>query len=503
MLLKKLLPPLAVFGAILLTIAISFKTLYGQSLRLDEAQSIWVYTKSVPTFFYLTAQDVLTPLYGFLLHFWLQIFGNTVIAARSLSLCFFVLTVPALYILVKRYSTTKTAILTIFLFSLSPFIVWYSNEARMYTLFLFATTLNHIFFLKMYRTDGKEGNIGFTLTAALGFYSHYFFIFLIATQGIYVFAKLFGILQSDNDFNYSPTRNSYQRYKQFTFLYLRQLAFAVLLFLPWILYVLSLGGASNTQPLIPAPSSFNIFQAFVNFLFGFQNQNIQGILISLWPLLVLLILFLFTQRKEIQSTHFEYFILLTFAPIILVFLASYIKPIFLTRYLILVTPTLFFVLAAILLSYSKRLSYFLTTVLLLLMALLLLEQNFSSTTPVKENYEGATDFLNQEVQPEDIVAVTSPFTIYPIEYYYNGPTRIETIPLWDRYAHGPIPPFSLANLKKQIATDQKQFADIYIVFSYDQGYEAQIKDYMEKHYQRLQKKQFSPGLEVREYKLRY
>src|SRR6266516_4759506 len=120
--------------AIFLTIGISIRTLYSQSIRLDEAQSIWIYTKSVPTLLNFTAQDVLTPLYGLLLHFWLQLFGAGIIAARSLSLLFFVLTVPVLYLLARSATSRSIAILTIVLFSLSPFIVWYSNEARMYTL---------------------------------------------------------------------------------------------------------------------------------------------------------------------------------------------------------------------------------------------------------------------------------------------------------------------------------------------------------------------------------
>lgn len=70
-------------------LSINWLTLSSQSIRLDEAQSIWVSTKSVPTIITLTSQDVHVPLYGVLLHFWLQFFGNTILAARSLSLLFF------------------------------------------------------------------------------------------------------------------------------------------------------------------------------------------------------------------------------------------------------------------------------------------------------------------------------------------------------------------------------------------------------------------------------
>src|SRR5262249_10546280 len=98
-LLTKLSEPLCILAAITLTISFSIKTLYGQSLRPDEAHSLCKYTKSLSNFIYSTEQNVHTPLYGTILHFWLQIFSNSIIAARSLSLLLFVLCVPALYIL--------------------------------------------------------------------------------------------------------------------------------------------------------------------------------------------------------------------------------------------------------------------------------------------------------------------------------------------------------------------------------------------------------------------
>src|SRR5258706_1629068 len=67
-----------------ITVAISFFTLFSQSIRLDESQSIWVATKPVISILYLDAQDVLVPLYSIILHFWLQIFGTSVVAARIL-----------------------------------------------------------------------------------------------------------------------------------------------------------------------------------------------------------------------------------------------------------------------------------------------------------------------------------------------------------------------------------------------------------------------------------
>jgi mannosyltransferase len=489
--------------ALAISIAISVLTLLNQSIRLDEAQSVWVYTKSFSAFMHLTAEDVLVPLYGTLLHFWMQIFGTSTYALRAMSMVFFIATVPLLYKLSKSISNKKIAYLTIFLFCLSPFILWYANETRMYTLFLFISTLNNYYFIKLYKSDGKYGKFGLFISIVLGLYTHYIFLFLLVTQVIFIILKMFGVLKTANDFNYSPTVSNFARYRELAVKYIGIVICAGIFFVPWIVYVISLGGAANTMPQIPPPSTFNIFQVFVEFLFGFQSNTLQSILISSWPIILLMMLFLFTRQKEMHIQNIEYIALVTFLPVMLVFIASFVKPFFLSRYLIFTTPTLFFLIAAALLSYSKRLAVSIISILFAIMITLIYTQNVSASTPVKENYKTATEFLNQNVKPDDIIVISSPFTIYPFEYYFNGNTAIQTIPQWDRYAHGPIPAFNQQTFEKQISDNKKIYHNIYLLLSYDQGYQKKIIDYMDKHYQLKLAKSFSPGLQVREYQLKY
>ena len=199
----------------------------------------------------------------------------------------------------------------------------------------------------------------------------------------------------------------------------------------------------------------------------------------------------------------EYFVFVTFLPILLVFLISMIRPIFLSRYLILVTPTLFFIIAWVLFNYTIKLSSFLIVGFTIILFSLLVYQNVSAYTPVKEDYKGVVAYLNARATPSDVIAVSVPFTIYPIEYSYTGTTKIATIPLWDRYAQGPIPKFSEEGLKKQLEAYKKQYNYIYLVLSYDQGYEKEVVTYFDQNYERVDLQTFSPGLQVREHKLRY
>ncbi len=447
-----------------------------------------MFTKSIPGMLKLTSQDVNLPLYGIIMHFWLQILGINIVRARLLSLIFFLITLPVLYQLIKESSDSDHAILTVAFFAFSPFILWYTSEARTYTLFILIACLQQLYFLRLIRSGGNNGKFGYFIGTALGFYTHYFFIFLLIAQIVFVLSL-----------RIVKGKNKNRLIKRHLILDFGGL----LVFIPWIYYIFRTGGAVNTQPLIPIPNSYSVVQTFVNFVVGFQSQSIQAVLISLWPLSTVILFLMFTHRKQKLVKNVEYFFLVTFLPIILVFLISFIKPIFLSRYLILVTPTLFFIIAWIILSNSKKISFYLSVLILLLMFSFLMFQNISAATPSKENYSEVSQYLNQYTTPEDIVAITAPFTIYPIEYQYQGEAKLVTIPNWDKYVEGPIPQYNSDNLVKQINDYKTQYNRLFVVFSYDQGYENDIKNYLDTHYAIMGMGKFSDSIEMRIYKLRY
>lgn len=462
--------------------------LYHQSIRLDESQSINLATRPLGTLIKYNAGDVHVPLYFLLLHFWIQIFGTNVFAIRTLSLIFFIFSLPFIYIVAKASSNKNIAFLTIILIMLSPFIMWFTMEARMYTLLILVTIINHFLFLRTYNTDGERGKTEYVLSAIAGLYTHYFFIFLLASQAIYVLYERLYIKKSS-----------------FTKTYFALLFTSFLFFVPWIIYVLIQGKITNTQPLLAKPTTYNIFQTLINFVFGFQKYNIQTVLISMWPLLIVLFFAVFTQKRKIHIRNIEYFLITTFVPVILVFVISYFRPIFLPRYLIFVTPTMFLILAWLILNASKSLTSLVPMALLAVMILFLVYQNSSSATPVKEDYQDVVAYLNTTVHPQDLVAVSAPFTVYPIEYYYNGAARITTIPAWDRFneeGEG-IPAYDPTKITQQLKSYEGEYDRLVVVLSYDQGYEQDLIQYLDSHYHRLDKKNFPPTIEVRIYKMRY
>lgn len=463
----------------------------GQSLRLDESQSLWQTSHSVPTIMQIVAQDTHVPFYHMLLHLWQASFGGGVATARMLSLLFYLLVIPAVYFLGRLVYGSSIGLFAAFLVTISPFLNWYGNEVRMYTIFTLVTVLNQYFFMCLFmRRDVPARTrqlywMGYAITMYVGMFTHYFFVFNIATQA------LFFVLYREH----FPKR----AFRKFLVI----MVIAAIIFAPWAWYVISQGAASNTQPQLSKPTSIDIFNTFSQFLFGFQNDYINTILVSLWPLLVLLI-FLSLRRHQRVTPQTIYLFFSLFVPLLLAYsLSVTIRPVYLTRYLILSLPSLYLLLSWVLTVYSERLSRLIRFGLVVVMLLTLGIEIVNANTPVKEDYRTAAIYLNNHVTPQDVVVISAPFTIYPVEYYYRGRAELKTLPIWDQTTHGPIPAFSEENLPEQVNTLKGSHQVLWLLLSYDQGYEEKIRLYFDTHFERVERLYFSPDLNLFAYRLRY
>lgn len=373
----------------------------------------------------------------------------------------------------------------------------------MYTLLTLAASINTLYFLRMVRSYGETGKGGYFFSTIFGLYSHYFFLFSLFTQmcyvtGVYIYYLYKSQIKKDIFFKTAFLK---QRHLLYIFW---PLSLGSFLFLaPWVWYVIRLGVAANTQPLIAAPSAFNLFQAVANFVFGFQRQTIQSAIISFWPIVVISFFFIFTKPILLHTRSIGYFVLSAFLPILVAFLISFVKPIFLSRYLIFTIPFLFFLIIWGISNYASRVKNIAITFFLLSLFIAEVYQNYSSQTPLEENYAGVSSFLAVHATASDIITVSPPFTLYPIAYSYTGKAKISSIPLWDIYSAGAIPSFSLSNLSQEVENFSREYNDLYVVLSYDQGYQEKVIHYLDTHYRKITTKNFSPGLQVRVYQLRY
>ncbi len=133
---------------VLLAFALRAYRLGAPAIWWDESLSVYRATRDLATIFANTIliQNVVThdlqpPLYFAILHFLVRAFGTGEFALRFLSVMANVATVPLLYALARRWLSMPIALVAALLGALSPFYVWYAQEARPYALVLFWSTL--------------------------------------------------------------------------------------------------------------------------------------------------------------------------------------------------------------------------------------------------------------------------------------------------------------------------------------------------------------------------
>lgn len=466
---------------------VSWRFLLHHSLRLDEAQSLWQTSRSLGKVLEIIAQDVHIPLYHTILHVWQAFLGNDVTRARILSLAFFVITIPFVYKLaLSAYNSKKIALFATLLVAISPFLNWYANEVRMYSLLTLLVILNQYFFLRIYKRQDNWSYLGYVITAILGIYTHYFFSVYLGIQAVFFFIF----------------RN---KFTTGTFKKLITIWVCVgVLFLPWIYFVFSQGSASNTKPLLTTPTSVDLFNTLDQYIVGFQDESVNTLIVSLWPILVILVLLLLRRRNNGYNFETMFFGTVAFAPLLTVFFFSLVlRPFFVSRYLAYSIPSLYILISYFLSLYSPKVNKVLRVLLAGIMLAGFAFQLFNPGSPIIENYQEAVDYINQNITYQDVFIVSAPFTIYPIEYYYKGQTPINTLPIWDRTQFGQIPPFQQENLSTEVSSLIDGYYRVWLLLSYDQGYEENIRLYFDSHFQKLDMKQFSKDLTLHIYQVGY
>src|SRR5680860_317003 len=123
---------------------------------------------------HFTASDVHPPLFYWLLKLWSMLFGNSELALRSMSTFFGGIAIIFGYLLTNRLFGKKTARVSLIFLVLSPMLVRYSQEARMYTLVaVIALAATYVLTFAI-ETKRRLPWVLYGILVALGMWTHYF-----------------------------------------------------------------------------------------------------------------------------------------------------------------------------------------------------------------------------------------------------------------------------------------------------------------------------------------
>ena len=145
----------------------------AQSFWHDEAYSAGV-ARATPTDIVANRfSDVHPPLYYLLLHYWLAI-GQGDFVLRLFSTVLGVAGIAAMYSLGRVLCDENVGLVAATITAVAPYMIFYSQEVRMYALLFLLSTLLLTSYAHMLRTDSPSWWAAYTVLAALSLNTHFF-----------------------------------------------------------------------------------------------------------------------------------------------------------------------------------------------------------------------------------------------------------------------------------------------------------------------------------------
>jgi len=166
----------------------------GEGLWLDEILTDVTYVRQ-PLGVLLTTFESENQhfLYSILAYFSYQIFGASAWALRLPAVLFGLASIGALYLFGRRVTCARETLLSAALLTVTYQHIWFSQNARGYTGLLFWTLLASWFFIRGVDEPRTRTWVWYAVTAALGMFTQFTMIFVIAGHfilyGMYLLAR--------------------------------------------------------------------------------------------------------------------------------------------------------------------------------------------------------------------------------------------------------------------------------------------------------------------------
>ncbi len=358
----------------------------GESLWYDETVSVALAGKSIPDLIAHTARDIHPPLYYLLLHGWQWLTQPTLAHGLEFlyawpSLCFGMLIVALLYPVARRLLQRAVALLAVWLATVNPFHIWYSQEVRMYTLggalgllclwalikYLIGASARVISEDERLVTGNGQAVVIpdrwlliFALSGVLGLYTLYYFLFLLVAFNMSALIGLWRLRQGNGHQGLRALRD-----------WLGAQLLIVLLYTPW----LPILWRQAIDPPVPGwrttwTSGQELAKAISESLAALLiGQSPPGLLLWPWALVTILVIIFYgyTKSSTTQRLHTTHGLnehppltgellvpptlssilpVYIFVPILLIYLITLtVTPLYHVRYLFTYAPPFMIILA--------------------------------------------------------------------------------------------------------------------------------------------------------------
>ncbi len=424
----------AVLFVLLLATFLRFHSLEAQSFWNDEGNSARLSERSVAAIIEGTASDIHPPLYYLILRGWRELAGDTEFSLRSFSAFAGILTVAVVVALGKALVATNHPAETRYLSSavhdlspvvggllaaVSPVLVYYSQETRMYALLGLLAVLSAWVLLGWMRGRGLLRPLGwagaYMALLAAGLYTHYFFPAVIAAQGLVVALGWAAPNRVKRDADASTPRAHLGRLLAWVGLVI----VAVALYLPWVpIFLRQIGGRSG------APAGLMAFLAESGrwlFLGGMTRPGEATWVVWIAVGLTFLGAAVGGRRSAVPA-------ILALVPLALMFLAGATDPAF-YKFLLVVVPFLMILMGMAwrLYGYAK-IAPAILTVAVITGSLTALGNLYTDPAFARADYRGMAARIAAEGHPNAGIILNAPNQWEVFTYYHRDGAPVYPLP---------------------------------------------------------------------------
>ena len=320
------------------------------------------------------------------------------------------LVIPALYELGRELFDRRTGLIAAAFVTVSPLLIWYAQEARMYAFVTLFGVLALLTQVRVMRSPTVGNWALYILATSALLWSHYFGLLLIGVQQV-VFIYL--ILQR---------RRAGEADRALMVGFAYSAAVLVLQLIPLLAF--AAGQYDSTSGAAGSPAgtydSLSFYAVVANMawaLWGYHSDGITELLAALWPLFLLLSLLLLGRGGSRQTIVLAAAALV---PIVLLFfVALFDRELFEVRYFLVTIPLLFLLVARLVTGWlrSQRGRAIAVSVVMATLLIGLLDQQLSDDNPRLFDFRGAIEAIEADAGPRSVVIYEPPDMRYVLEYY--------------------------------------------------------------------------------------
>lgn len=380
----------------------------SESIYLDEGFTIDTSKYDLKKITEITSHDVHPPLYFFIMHYWINLFGDSEFSTRFLSVIFGTLSIFMIYKVGTLIFDEEVGIISSLILGLSFYHIRYSQQARHYTLLALMTLFSFYFLIKLINKINLKDSIGYVLSSSILMYTHFYSIFIILCQNIFLFT-LFLTNQKKNKYLLKP--------------WILFQVILIVLFIPWIQIFLNRTSELVQKGFwIPKPSIESLFITLLEFsgyykLFGFEISATLFVILAFYSLLT--IKNSIHKQDSINVKWIYMLFIWLLVPILTPFVISLVSlPIFTPKYIIAASLALYIMVAKGITNINKKYIKFFIIALIIVISFINITSIYE--TIKNEQWREVVNYTESNAKSGDLLLFTESYTQKLAYDYYSN-----------------------------------------------------------------------------------